>query len=385
MSAARPFYFLLTFWGRGFLDYLCDFTIPSLLAPGNIPALRAPGQAKFLIATTKQDWDALCANSTFQRLQRHLSVELVPSEDTNPPMHKYVRMSRGHALLTEICFRDRATAININPDSIYPDGCVAEAQRLAIDDGKDVVLCAAIRFEMEGVLQQVKKRQMREDGILTIPMRESVAIGLTNLHAESLASDWGAPNFGRLHPQHNRTYFLTCCFWRVPREEGVCIITHNWSPFVVNYAVLTSHDASALDGRALDGDYIFQNFPQRTDAIHVVTDSDSLFLLGLTPKADMLPPRQALWWMQLGIFGEWTKGMILSRTAHDKAIDLYRQRIYQRYVRWHARDLNEKWQPVEDKVKRLIGSYVSSDIESAEANCGAMQRRFNALIEKHLA
>lgn len=383
-SPARPFYFLLTFWGREFQDYLCDFTIPSLLAPGNIPALRVSEKAKFLIATTKQDWRALCANASFQRLQKHLSVEFVACEDTSPPMHKYVRMSRGHALLTEICFRDRATAININPDSIYPDGCIAEAQRLAIDGGKDVVLCAAIRFEMEGVLEEVRSRSMAKDGVLIMPMRVAVSIGLANLHAESLASDWDAPNFGRLHPQHGRSYFLTCCFWRVPREEGVCIITHNWSPFVVNYAVLRDHDSSALDGRALDGDYIFQNFPQRTDSIHVVTDSDSLFLLGLTPKADMLPPEDALWWMQLAVFGEWTKGLILSRTAHDKAIDLYRQRIYQRYVRWHARDLNDRWQPVERKVKRLIESYVRRDIDSPEANCGAVQRRFNELIEQHL-
>jgi hypothetical protein len=383
--APRTFYFMLTFWGKEFRDFVCDFTIPSLLSAGNIPSLRSPKNAKFLIATTAEDWAALSLNKSFRRLQELVSVEFLPNEDTIPPMHKYVRMSRGHALLAESCFRDHAIGINIASDSVFPDGCILEAQRLAIDEQKDVVLCAAIRFEMEGVLNDLRSQgRFGSDGVLTVPMREAVAVGLRNLHSESKASDWGAANFGRLHPNHSRSYFLTCCFWRIPKEDGLFIVTHNWAPFVVNYAVLEQHDTSTLDGRAIDGEYIFNNFPQYTKAIHVVDDSDSIFLLGLTPKAEMVPPQKAMWWMQAGILGEWTKGLILNRTVFDQYIDEYRRKLYATVVRWHARNLNDRWQPIELYVQSIISNYVARPLDVPHKSGGYIRRVFCNYVQRQL-
>lgn len=390
-EAPRSFYFMLTFWGKEFRDFVCDFTIPSLLSAGNIPSLRSPKTAKFLIATTSEDWAALSQNNSFRRLKELISVEFLPNEDTIPPIHKYERMSRGHALLAESCFRDGATGINIASDSVFPDGCILEAQRLAIDEKKDVVLCAAIRFEMEGVLHDLQSLGLfGSDGVLTVPMKKAVTVGLSNLHSESKASDWSAANFGRLHPHHHRRYFLTSCFWRIPDENGLLLITHNWAPFVINYAILGHHDVRALDGRAIDGNYIFDNFPQHTKAIHVVDDSDSLFLLGLTPKGEMVPPQKSMWWIQLGKFGEWTKGLILNRTVHDSYMDAYRKRLYSTFIYWHTAELNENWQPVKQKVKLLVRKYIEYPMAPPppppppHAPCGLVHLLFNTFVQRYL-
>lgn len=384
-SRSTKFYFLVTFWGEVFRRYLCDLAIPSLLAKGNIPALKYPADAKFVVAAPKVDCDALSREPSFQALCGLIAAEFLPVEDTDPPMHKYVRMSRGHAMLADLCFRDKAFAFNVNPDSIYPDGCVAEGQRLVLNEGNDVVLCAAIRFEIEGIVEALRRAgRMLPGSPISITMREAVAVGLKNLHSESLASDWEAPNFARLHPQHGRKHYLTCCFWRIPGEDGLCIITHNWAPLLVNYEVLLHHDTSALDGRAIDGDYIFQNFPQQGARIHVVTDSDSLFLLGMTPKDEMIPPADRLWWRRWGELGEWTKGLILNRTVFDRAVDSYRRTLYRTYVRWHSRDINERWGDVERKVAFLIETYVSQDIESPGARLGLLQSSFNRFVSRSL-
>ncbi|MGE5537993.1 MAG: hypothetical protein ACM30I_05215 [Gemmatimonas sp.] len=366
-DAPATFYLLLTFWGDRFRDYTCRYALSSLLAHGNLPALR-DRRARFLIATTAEDWSALQHEPVFQKVRDLIPVEFVNREEAPGDFHKYVFMSRGHALLAERCFRDRAFAININPDSIYPENSIAEALRLA-DAGQDVVLCAAVRFDMEGVQRELASVGIPAPGQpLAIPVRDAVKIGLRNLHPETCAAVWTARNFGRLHPSHQRTHFLTCCLWRVPEADGALIVTHNWSPFLVNYGALPEHDVSALDGRALDGTYIFDNFPEHTDAIHVVRDSDSLFLLGLTPHDEMVPPEDVKWWKNVQPLGEWVRGYILNRTVFDSGVDEYRQRLYQLPVRWHAQDLNEGWGAVEAFAHRILVSYAKEDLDRTHSN-----------------
>ena len=384
---SSPYYLLLTFWGERFRDFVCRLTFPSLLSPGNIAALKDRKSARFLIATTAEDWAALQREPIFHELCAAITVEFLPNEESNPPVHKYVRMSQGHALLADRCFRDRAIAININPDSVYHDGCIAEAQRLA-EAGRHVILCAAVRFDMEGVERELAARGMLVPNTpFALPMREAVAIGLRNFHAETKASCWTAPNFGKLVPEHHRKHFLTCCYWEVPGKEGAIIITHNWSPFMVNYSILGKHDTSALDGRALDGTYIFENFPQYTDSIEVIRDSDSIFLLGLTPRDEMVPPDERLPWCDRPILDEWVRGYVLSRTVHDKGIDEYRRRIYQTPVYWHATDINAVWGPTERKVRRLIREYVQRNLDAlprGRSIRNVLRRRWLAKIRDDL-
>ncbi len=361
-SISSPYYLLLTFWGDQFRDFVCNLTFPSLLAPGNIPALGGRSNARFLIATTAYDWEKLQHEPIFQTLRDRIEVEFLPNEESVPPIHKYVRMSRGHAMLADRCFRDKAIAININPDSVYPDGCIAEAQRLS-ERGKHVILCVAVRFEMEGVEKELAARGMLQRGQpFSLSMREATVIGLRNLHPETRASGWIEVNFGRLSSEHHRLHFLTCCYWEVPGEDGCIIITHNWSPFLVNYAILGHHDTTALDGRALDGNYIFENFPRYTNSIEVIQDSDSIFLLGLTPHDEMMPAVDRRWWRSAPVIGECTRGYILNQTIFDPGVDEYRRRTYRMPVRFHGRDFGPAWNPVERKVEGLLHEYAAVDL-----------------------
>jgi len=381
-----PFYFLVTFWGQAFADYLCKYPIPSLLAPQNIDSLHELDRAIFLFCTTDEDWEYLRAQPVFGALASKIRTELISNPEKRPGEHKYPRMSRGHALLTQRCFEDRAIAININPDSIYPDGSVASAQDLA-QAGKHVVLCTAIRFDMDGIDAELRAMNLLQPNQpLTLSKRAAVEIGLRNLHSESQAADWTARNFGRLHPDHGRRHFLTCCLWRVPDENGAIIITHNWAPFMTNYGALARHDVGALDGRALDGNYIFENFwSGNFDGIHVTYDSDELFLLGLTPRDEMVPPQDAPGWLNAPLVREWSRGLILNRTVYDPAIDVMRRKAYKIPVYWHSRDLNDRWQPTRETVKRLIGKYVSRDLEMpGSVSAGVMERCWRTYAKWYL-
>ena len=67
-TVTRPFYFLLSLWGEKYRNYFVDRCLPTLLAPGNFPVLRAADGHRLLIATTRSDWEAMEAFRSWQRL-----------------------------------------------------------------------------------------------------------------------------------------------------------------------------------------------------------------------------------------------------------------------------------------------------------------------------
>jgi hypothetical protein len=57
-------------WGQRFVDKFMDYCLPSLLAPGNIPALARKRNVVHSIVTTEADRDRIVAHPTFARLRK---------------------------------------------------------------------------------------------------------------------------------------------------------------------------------------------------------------------------------------------------------------------------------------------------------------------------
>src|ERR1700730_16161534 len=67
MTQARPYYFMLTFWGEKYRDFFYSMCLPTLLAPNNLPVLKTRPGSKLIICTTKEDWAALSSRPLVQR------------------------------------------------------------------------------------------------------------------------------------------------------------------------------------------------------------------------------------------------------------------------------------------------------------------------------
>jgi hypothetical protein len=348
----------VTFWGERYLDWFCRYSAASLLGEGNIEAISDIHGSRFLICTPREDWETLQQKKIFQKLQSAIDIIHLELPEL-PKVHKYSRMSLGHKLLMQECHNVGAIAIYLAVDSIIPSGSVRELMKLS-SEGKKTVLCTAIRFEMEGITRELEKRGIMCAGEpLTISRREAVDIGLRNLHPESLAGDFSKPYFGELAPEHGRNHLPTCCYWKVPNEGGAIIITHNWSPFLIDYRAVQVHDTSTLDVWAIDGDYIYKNFKKSKigSEIHVVNDSDSLFLLGLTPRSEMNPNLCGTWWKASNHLGNWLKGLILYRTVFDPFMDPLRREIYPIQVYWHSKEISSTWNVVQKNAIETITKY----------------------------
>lgn len=358
-TATQPLYFVVTFWGRKYRNWFCRYPLASLLSPKNIPILERGDNHRFLICTTQKDWNELQKEVLFRNLRKIIEPRFIILPELSENLHKYSRMSLGHKLLLNVCFEAGAIAIYMCPDTIIPNGCVEEAIRL-IQGGKKVVLCTAIRFEMDGVERDITNAGIRKPGqALSITRRQAVDIGLHNLHSESRAGEWDAPNFGELNPDHYQNYFPTCCYWKVQKEEGIVISTHNWAPFAIDFSALAEHDTRTFDQWAIDGDYVYRNFKtgESRQDIHVVDDSDSLIILGLTPRNEMITKKVNYFWQRWPIVGQWSKGFILNKAIYNPQMDELKRQIYDIPVRWHSGDLSAAWSKIESRASAIVSQY----------------------------
>ena len=86
----------VVFWGETFRDFFLDFCLPSLLAPGNIPAIENRAESSFLICTTEAEWRQVKAHRACAALETHIRAVHLPYEMPSPGENRMAAMSRGH-------------------------------------------------------------------------------------------------------------------------------------------------------------------------------------------------------------------------------------------------------------------------------------------------
>jgi len=352
-AVLRPFYFVVVFWGETFRNYLTDYCLPSLLAPGNIPVLSG-GKDKFLFCTTSQDWEALAKTRIFATLRQHIEPYLIEIPPAPSGKHGCEHMGIGHTLATQMAHRDGAYGVFLTPDLMVSDGTVAALRRHALAGAK-VVLVAALRFGEEPLFQHLtalgvlkKGERSSERGTpLAITSRQMMTACLHSFHSETQRYEWDAPYF---------TSFPSACWWQVPGEEGIVLHSLSWAPFLCDYSSVEEHDTSALENWTMDGNYIHQNFGTGS-SIHVVTDSDEMMLVSWAPLADrpqsLLPNPLKM----LPVVGNLIKGGTLRASLLSGLFDGLKLKIFFQPVRWHARELTPAWNATEARAALVLRRY----------------------------
>ena len=202
----------------------------------------------------------------------------VPDE----PFNKLLLMSKGHKQGSSVAYREAARAVFLTPDMLFSHDCVTNLQRIS-KANKKVVLCCAVRFDLEACINSLKKRFIFSPGTpLTLPAIELADVAIDCMHSETKQFEW------------NKSYFAdypVACFWRIRPFKALVIHSFSWAPLLVDYSSLKSHNTSTFEKWTLDGDYIFKNF-RSLDDIYVVQDSREIMLVTLTSELEQLSPYQ---------------------------------------------------------------------------------------------
>jgi hypothetical protein len=357
----RAFYFIVVLWGERFRNYFLDFALASALSSGNIPSLRASRGSKFLIATRPDDWAAMRGTAMFRLLERYVETIYIEIPPCPPDRSAYQHMSIGHRLACEMAHRDKAYTVILTPDCMLSDGSVARLQELA-SDGTQLVLTAALRFGEEPFLEQLQKlgalphEHRRDSGTpLSISGAQMVYAAINGFHTETLAYEWDAPGIMAISP---------AAWWRVPGEEGIVLHSLSWAPLLLDYGAIDDHDTSAFDQWTLDGDYLYNN-TQSMNRVHVVQDSDELFLSSWGPLAEHAISKTRF------PFERYLAGHFFKQSFYSGFFDPLKRRLFFLPVRWHSKALNEKWNAVEQEAMRELLRWVSPPDQSRSPGTAA--------------
>ena len=356
-NSLRPFFFFVVFWGEKYRQNFLNLCVSSLLSKNNIPALEPNSGHRFLICTTGIEWEAMQGEPIFEQLACFIQPEWVEIEAPSPVDSKYAVMSSGHKLLTSRVFEARAYGAYISPDCIFSDGYCLELQRHA-RAGKRLVLQGMVRFEKEGVENELKELGLlKKDQPTTVPPRQLIGIGLRNLHSYTKTTNWDAPCFSD---------YPVYCYWDVPGEDGIVLYTHAWIPVLMDYGRMDNHDMSTFDDWTIDGDYLHKNFDALDMDIdlHIIVDSDELSVLSLTEKDEGQVVLNENWLKSWRMTSSLAKGNLIRDVYFSPAIDPFKKKIFQTPIRLHGEEFSEKWGEIETISQKILRQHIDFSYSS---------------------
>ena len=370
-TALRPLYFLVTFWGSTYADCFLDFSLASLMAPGNIPALMRSGRpCRIVICTTRSDIEHLESKPFFREIAAEVPVEFIEFSGPQGNEGKMRTMSRGHAALSSRAHWDRALAVFLSPDMISSANAMACVGRAA-DEGLKVLLVPAIRYAHEALVERFAKEGIHVGGVpLAVAERKLAEFGLASLHSETRRYEFEQPWF---------TTFPISVYWRT--ANAMVLHTFSWWPMLLDYGAIEGpHDQSTFENWTLDGDYLHRNFDRPEDT-RIIGDSDELMLITLTKESDLSFELKPHWAMR----GELARKVALARCFLHPSMDPLKRRIFPTATVIHAASVDGDLLA----LRRRSGEIVERSIRAGLASTVALlliildRRTYAPLVDRH--
>jgi hypothetical protein len=370
----RPFYVIVVLWGQQFRNYFLRYCLPSLLAPGNIPALKTRARSKLLLATRPEDWAVMRETAIFRAAERYLDFVYLEIPPCPPGKMPVDHMGAGHLLACSIAMRDKAYGCFLTPDVMLSDGTLARVQTL-VRGGAELVQVAALRLGEEPFFQRLKDRQLLADqdhsltgAPIRISGRDFVNVALWSLHSETLSYEWSSPCFC----QPVDILMPSAAWWRVPGEDALVIHSLSFASLAFDYAAVKEHDTTALETAQLDADYVYRNL-SHSKAVVAIRDSDEAFIASWTPLAVKPHALVANPSYSNRLVADVAKAARFRHVFHGGFFDPLKQRMFFEPLRWHARPHTRAGARMERRAMRAIGLWV--DPPGARAGLRALVAR----------
>lgn len=276
----RPIYLLVVFWGEIHRDHFAKLLLPSLLAPGNLPAISSIQGSKLVICTTTMDWEVVQRLPLFQEVRKYVEPVLIEIGIPKPGTSKYQHSGAGFKRAVQKCWKDGAYGTFLVPDLILSNGTLKYLRDLAAA-GAVATLVPSLRYDLEACLSTLRARSLYKEGrAVAISARELAGVGLENLHSENKRYEWDSRYFCR------QPFSV---WWRFQNHRNILLHTTGWQMALVNFHALPTLNDGSLDYTTQDDVFIDQNFYRfRNDGtLHLITDSDDAFYLSLTSENDL--------------------------------------------------------------------------------------------------
>ncbi|HJU33055.1 MAG TPA: hypothetical protein VJ740_16445 [Hyphomicrobiaceae bacterium] len=261
---------LLPLWGHRFIQQFLEFSLPTLLAPGNIPALAAELPCRFVLMTRAEDLPLIREHPSWRRLARTCEIEFQQIDDlvtdgnhTATITLAFARAVRsvGEAML-DTCF------IFLVSDYIVADGSLRSVLA-RVQDGASGVQAGNFQIVAEDAIPLLRARTDRASPALSLSARELMGWSLDHLHPATTAN---IVNFQLTHNTHTNRLF-----WRV--DENTLIGRF----YLMHMIGIRPEVTDFVTGSSCDYSFIPEMCP--SDNVAILTDSDDYFVVEMQPRA----------------------------------------------------------------------------------------------------
>jgi hypothetical protein len=201
--------FLTCLWGREHRSRWLALSLPSLLAPGNLPALADSTDLEVVILTDRKSAAPIRAHPAFRRLEKTCQTQFLEIDDLIVGTTYGVTLTLAYArgVMSAGEEQTNTTFVFMNSDFIVADGSLASlADR--IRSGHRCIVAPSLRVSAERLLPRLRKTV--NEHRLTLKPRTLVELALANLHLTALGKTFGQDEF--------HCVSFNQCYWRVGRS-----------------------------------------------------------------------------------------------------------------------------------------------------------------------
>jgi hypothetical protein len=261
---------LLCAWGYSYVRQFLEYSLPTMLAPGNIPALAAALPAEFVILTSADDESFISEHPTFKRLGSicqtrirtidHLITDGNYSTTITLAFTEAVR-ELGEAMI-DTCF------LFLVSDYIVADGSFANVIK-RVQQGTSAVVAGNMQVTRESALPWLQERLVGHELSLSLQPRELMQWALNNLHPLVLA------NMVNLPFSHNTD--SNRLFWRV---DGNTILGRF---YLLHMLCVRPEITDFVIGSSCDYSFIPEMCPSGN--VDIITDSDEYLVIEMQTRS----------------------------------------------------------------------------------------------------
>ena len=253
-------------WGELYISKVLSLTLPAILAPGNLPALREMFDVEIVIVTESRLFEFIRASKAFQAAEKICKMLLASLDDLLAD-----QVSDYGVVLTYALFRGfvdlgpRMTEtylLFLNADFIVSNGSLRHLGQLILQ-GKRRIHAPSFRVILEEVRPKLQVRVDSDTSILSLPAREMAKLALAHKHPTVRART--------VNQRLNHQKWMDQFYWYVDEET---LIGYQ-SPL----ALVAIKPERIVTEPLLVWDFAFIPEAAPTSTPYFITDSDDFFMI----------------------------------------------------------------------------------------------------------
>lgn len=260
---------LMPVWGYRFVSQFLEFCLPTLLAPGNMPAVAAMLSCRFVLLSSEADEPLIRSHPAWRHLEEICDTEIRRIDDliTDGNHSATITLAFARAVRQAGEAMLDTAFIFLVSDYLVADGSLASVVK-RIRAGASGVVAGNFQIVAEDAIPVLRRSVDPASTAIVLPPRELVAWSLAHLHPATVAN---VVNFGLSHNSHTNRLF-----WRV--DEHTLIGRF----YLMHMIGIRPETTDFVVGASCDYSFIPEMCPSGNVA--TLTDSDDYLVVEMQPR-----------------------------------------------------------------------------------------------------